>query len=1474
MAVVAGAVASAAMPAAASAAPTITEFTTGLTAGAGPNVIAPGPSGTMWATEYEGDRIARIGADGTITEFPTAGPAMTAGAHPSGVVADNGEIWFTEFGTGEIGELDPSSGRILGEYPVPAGPSSEPEGIIVGPDGALWFTERGAGQIGRLDPSLATPGTSNGFSEFAIPTDGSHIVPQPVDLVEGSGGTIWVTLINAGVASVVPAGSGVDTTATITRYLLPTAATTSEPEGITIGPDGDPWVAEYGAARLAQINPAAVQAGTSDGITEDPIGGHPLWLASGGDGALWATDNTDSELLRYDPTAGTTTVFAAAQGVHGDATSDAVDSAGNVWFTEFQSDRIGEVALPTSHPTTPTTPTETLTIDMTGSGTGAVSGSAACAKPDSATDSCQATFPYGTVVTLSGSPTSGSTFLGWLSNPPSALCVLGTCTITMDGDVSVNAYFESAQTVTAQLVGSGQGYVTDGPPGISLNVGLLDCVKPPAGPQTCTKNYTFGTEVTLRAVPVDGSTFAGWSGPCTGVGSCSVLMDSPQSVTATFTYDPGVHVNAIEVTQGIQTDELPTRTTAEGYAVSYHGVAISSYPPPAPGTANPDSGFAELADDHATVVRVYVNTQESRHGQPVPTMTLRAYRDGKLLAPGPIGPDQIPNSNAVPVGALGSVLNADGTPQRDDNTSAYTFTLPSGWAEGHVTFDATVDPDPYQFPSYCPNQECLDGGIELEGSDFLPVTHADIDPVAILVGGKGPQGYSPRAVIAGAPRPAPLVDPAWGLVQDVIPFPLEIGPYGGVLNATTQVTGCDGQVQGNQTGSQYNQSVYAARDSAVLALLTSWASKHDTSVSSYPFGLVPAGTKSACPGASSFSGGLSLAGRALGTTQPESISTDDRPWTGIAHEFEHGLGLPHAGNLCNSGTVGTAETLTGSTTAGSTTLALSGSTSGLAVGQPISGPGLYAGTEIYSVGSSSVTLTQKAQSTTSNQSYVFSTGTGQVGSVWPPVQQSVTTLMGDGWLDGVGLVGLENPANSPYTVRGPNEAGVPGHEFFDLMSYCTGGSEALGWISVRNWDYDVGFNNPAAVVLARRGHRTVRLPAESVPLAIRAPVFRTEEPASSAQTRSLAVTSIYDIATGTTVLTQAAPDAGAPTPPSSNATYTLTARNAAGQVIASAGTDDSLVHIDPGGGNGADSMILIQGKIAASDAREIDVLQSGHEIGTDRAPRQPPVVTLVGLRAGSRIGGAAGAIVRWRASSSSGRQLQITIDYSADGGRDWQTVYEGDNDGSATLPGDLFAASRNARLRVTASDGFNAAIVISPPLVSPGIPPLVQITDPSSAIVVPADGAVDLAGVAYDGPGRRLSGRALMWRIGRQLLGYGDRLTTAAVRAGRHTVTLTARGAGGRTATVSARVTVVAAPPTLTDVTAPHRISSHARSLTLRVAADEAATLQVGRRRLLVDRTPRTITLPVSPGRSTLTLKLVVRSGAFSATQTLAVARS
>ena len=83
-------------------------------------------------------------------------------------------------------------------------------------------------------------------------------------------------------------------------------------------------------------------------------------------------------------------------------------------------------------------------------------------------------------------------------------------------------------TLTVTRTGTGSGTVTSTPAGI-------DCGA------TCSAAFLAGTVVTLGAAPAAGSTFAGWSGACTGTGPCVVTMTAARAVTAAFTATTTTH---------------------------------------------------------------------------------------------------------------------------------------------------------------------------------------------------------------------------------------------------------------------------------------------------------------------------------------------------------------------------------------------------------------------------------------------------------------------------------------------------------------------------------------------------------------------------------------------------------------------------------------------------------------------------------------------------------------------------------------------------------------------------------------------------------------------------------------------------------------------------------------------------------------------------------------------------------------------
>lgn len=74
----------------------------------------------------------------------------------------------------------------------------------------------------------------------------------------------------------------------------------------------------------------------------------------------------------------------------------------------------------------------------------------------------------------------------------------------------------------------------DGPGEVTSSPGGIDC------PGDCTEAFPDGTPVTLTATAEPGALFVGWSGACTGTGSCLLTMSTDRSVTATFDTMPFV----------------------------------------------------------------------------------------------------------------------------------------------------------------------------------------------------------------------------------------------------------------------------------------------------------------------------------------------------------------------------------------------------------------------------------------------------------------------------------------------------------------------------------------------------------------------------------------------------------------------------------------------------------------------------------------------------------------------------------------------------------------------------------------------------------------------------------------------------------------------------------------------------------------------------------------------------------------------
>ena len=132
---------------------------------------------------------------------------------------------------------------------------------------------------------------------------------------------------------------------------------------------------------------------------------------------------------------------------------------------------------------------------------------------------CIAGYAFGTLVSLVATPNPGFVFTGWTG----ACSGTNVCDLTMDSNKSVGAMFSSVAPGQFALTVSdfGNGTIVSFPAGINCGT-------------TCATSFPAGTQVTLVATAGAGYAFAGWSGACTGLGACVVLMDQAQAVQAIF----------------------------------------------------------------------------------------------------------------------------------------------------------------------------------------------------------------------------------------------------------------------------------------------------------------------------------------------------------------------------------------------------------------------------------------------------------------------------------------------------------------------------------------------------------------------------------------------------------------------------------------------------------------------------------------------------------------------------------------------------------------------------------------------------------------------------------------------------------------------------------------------------------------------------------------------------------------------------
>ena len=182
------------------------------------------------------------------------------------------------------------------------------------------------------------------------------------------------------------------------------------------------------------------------------------------------------------------------------------------------------------------TTVKALTISGGGTGNGTVTSSPAginCTITNgvAAATGCSAQFTSGVTVTLTATAKSGSSFVGWLG----ACTGLVSCRPVMNQNQAVTARFLKGP-FTLKIAGGGSG---TGSGRVRSQTGLTPAINctitsGTAAATGCSASYPAGKVVTLTATASTGQTFAGWSTPCSGTGTCQLTMKEPRTMYAAF----------------------------------------------------------------------------------------------------------------------------------------------------------------------------------------------------------------------------------------------------------------------------------------------------------------------------------------------------------------------------------------------------------------------------------------------------------------------------------------------------------------------------------------------------------------------------------------------------------------------------------------------------------------------------------------------------------------------------------------------------------------------------------------------------------------------------------------------------------------------------------------------------------------------------------------------------------------------------
>ena len=227
--------------------------------------------------------------------------------------APGGPVWFSAQRSGELGRLDPKTGKV---EMIPLASRSSPHGVILDAEGAPWLTDSGQNAIVRVDPK------TRAVKSWPLP-EGTGYANLNTAIFDKAG-IHWFTGQSGYYGRLDPK------TGDLKVFEAPKGR---GPYGIHVTPDGTVYYASLAGSYIARIDAASGKAAVIEPPTRGQ-GARRVWSDS--KGLVWVAEWNSGQLSRYDPKSGAWAQWKAP-GANPKVYAVYVDETDKVWVADWSA---------------------------------------------------------------------------------------------------------------------------------------------------------------------------------------------------------------------------------------------------------------------------------------------------------------------------------------------------------------------------------------------------------------------------------------------------------------------------------------------------------------------------------------------------------------------------------------------------------------------------------------------------------------------------------------------------------------------------------------------------------------------------------------------------------------------------------------------------------------------------------------------------------------------------------------------------------------------------------------------------------------------------------------------------------------------------------------------------------------------------------------------------------------------------------